>query len=779
MLRKQSVSAGSRLSILKNTFTFLMKLYSFNRTIHKAAFLSCALLSLTFQEVHSQDKAASLIRYVDPFIGAVGEGHTFPGATLPYGMVKLGPDCAPLNSNSGYKPDGAIHGVSHVHVSGTGGPPKYGNVLVAATSGEVNIRDYTTDRSGEKASPGYYAFQSPKYRISSQYTITHSAAFHQYKAENGGQLNLLFDLGSFLSWGGYKEQGELDQELVGSEIRFLSATEVEGYTRIRGGWNVGEAYTVFFYAVLDKPAKTMATWKGKELQKGATFQFDSGQPTGGFFTIPVKSGERVQMKVGISFLSTGKAKQNMLTEIPHWDFEKVKKEAENTWNNKLKAVTVRTTNEDQKKIFYSAIYRSMLMPVNRTGENPKWINNVPYYDDFYCIWDTYRATHPLLTLLDKKQQVQMINSLLDIYRQEGYMPDARSGNYTGRTQGGSNTDVLITDAYVKGLEGIDYTLGLQAMLKNAEVPPGGDERKWGRGGLRDYNTIGYVSTDFERAGSRTVEYAYNDYCIALVAKGLGRDSLYRKYLKQSESWKNLWNDTVKSNGFTGFIYPRKSNGQWQPGWNVHKSEGWNGWLYEGNSWEYSLYAPHDVKGIIQKAGGEEVFTKRLDTFFTKNSQSFHAWLNDYYNVNNEPGFLAPALYNYVGKQYRTNETVRKIIAKNYNTRPDGLPGNDDAGSMSAWYAFHAMGFFPVAGQDLYLITTPMFDEVNLELGEGKKFRIITRGLTKEKTYIKEARLNGKKLSRSWFTHTEIKDGGLLEFEMTAQPVQWDTGQLPR
>jgi predicted alpha-1,2-mannosidase len=414
----------------------------------------------------------------------------------------------------------------------------------------------------------------------------------------------------------------------------------------------------------------------------------------------------------------------------------------------------------------------MLMPVNRTGENPKWTSALPYYDDFYCIWDTYRATHPLLTLIQQKEQVAMINSLLDIYKQEGFMPDARSGNYTGRTQGGSNTDVLIADAYVKGLEGIDYNAALQAMLKNAEVPPGGDERKWGRGGLRDYNTIGYVSTDFERAGSRTMEYAYNDYCIALVAKGLGRDSIYRKYIAGSQKWKNIWNPKISSNGFTGFIWPRKKNGSWDPAWNVHKSEGWRGWLYEGNSWEYSLYVPHDVPGLITKAGGTVSFVKRLDTFFTKNAQTFHSWLNDYYNVNNEPGFLAPALYNYAGKPWRTTETVRKIISNNYTTKPDGLPGNDDAGSMSAWYAFHAMGFFPVAGQDLYLITAPLFDSVTIDLGEGKLFTVKCNALNDTNRYIKSATLNGKTLDRSWFRHSEIKNGGVLEFQMTSYPSSW-------
>ncbi|HVK97919.1 MAG TPA: GH92 family glycosyl hydrolase [Flavisolibacter sp.] len=724
----------------------------------------------------AQDKNLNLVKYVDPFIGAVGEGHIFPGASLPYGMVKLGPDYMPMNANSGYNADGALKGFSHVHVSGTGGPPKYGNVLVAATTGALNINDYTTPRANEKASPGFFSVTLQKYGVNAEFTVTHSVGFHKYSSQKQEPLNILFDLESFLSWGGYKEEGELDQELVGSEIKILSPTEVEGYTRVRGGWNVGEAYTVYFYAILDKPATEFGTWKSGKLAKGVKEQYDSGTATGAYFTFN-KGGETVKMKVGISFLSTGKAKQNIQTEVNHWDFEKVKTDAANEWNKKLNTVIATTKNEDQKKIFYSAIYRTMLMPVNRSGENPKWTSNVPYYDDFYCIWDTYRATHPLLTLIQKEEQIDMINSLLDMYKQEGYMPDARSGNYTSRTQGGSNTDVMIADAYVKGLQGIDYNLGLKAMLKNAEVPPGGDERRYGRGGLRDYNTIGYVSTDFERAGSRTMEYAYNDYCIALVAKGLGNDSIAKKYNKQSANWMNIWNPNIKSDGTTGFIWPRKRDGSWDPNWNVHQSEGWRGWLYEGNSWEYSLYVPHDVSGLINKAGGSAAFQKRLDTFFTKNSQTFHSWLNDYYNVNNEPAFLTPTLYNNIGKPFKTSETVRSIIMKGYTTKPDGLPGNDDAGSMSAWYAFHAMGFFPVAGQDLYMITTPMFESVVIHLGDNKELKIVTKGLSPENIYIKSAKLNGKKLDRSWFTHTEIKNGANIEFEMSSKPSDWATNSV--
>ncbi len=738
--------------------------------IRKSIFV-IAILFISFKSSSAQE--LNPVKFVDPFIGATGEGHTFPGASLPYGMVKLGPDCGKLNSNSGYDANGEVKGISHVHVSGTGGPPKYGNVLVAATTGKVNVLNYGSLRSEEKAAPGYYAYRNAKFNLQSEHTVTHSVGFHKYTTDKNENLNLIFDLGSFLSGGDNKKAGEYSQELVGSEVRILSETEIEGYTRVRWGWNAGDAYTVYFYAVTDKPARESGTWKAGQLDKNKKEQYDSHEPVGAYFSFANDNSGEVKMKVGISFLSVGKAKQNVKNELPEWDFENTRANAANTWNEKLNKVVVKTKNEDQKKIFYSAVYKTMLMPVDRTGENPKWKSDAPYYDDFYCIWDTFRATHPFLTLVQEKEQIRMINSLIDIYKEEGYAPDARSGNSTGRTQGGSNSDVLIADAFVKGLKGINYEEALNSMIKNAEVPPGGDERMRGRGGINDYNNLGYVSTDYERAGSRTMEYAYNDYCIAIVAKGLGKEAVYEKYIQRSKNWENIWNKDIESDGAKGFIWPKRKDGTWSDKWNVHRSEGWSGWLYEGNSWEYSLYVPHDVANVIAKAGGNEKFVSRLDTFFTKKTQSYHPWLNDYYNVNNEPGFLTPTLYTYAGKSFKTNKTVRDIINKNYTSKPDGLPGNDDAGSMSAWYIFNTMGFFPVAGQDVYLITAPMFDEVSLKMAGGKTFKIIAKKLSNKNIYIKSATLNGIALDRAWFKHAEIKNGGIMEIEMTNKPISWD------
>ena len=400
------------------------------------------------------------------------------------------------------------------------------------------------------------------------------------------------------------------------------------------------------------------------------------------------------MKIGISFISALKAEQNAKNEITEWSFDSVRNQLINEWNTLFNNISIaESTPENYKRMFYTGLYHTMLMPVDRTGENPLWIDNEPYYDDFYAIWDTYRSSLPLITLIDSKRQSDLVRSLINIYKRDGYMPDARSGNSNGRTQGGSNADIVVADAFVKGLEGIDYELGLEAMLKDATVPPGGNEEAEGRGGLVEYINLGYVPHGIPRAGNRTVEYAYCDYAIALVAKGLGKEELANQYLKQSENWKNLWRADYEHAGSKGFILPRDAAGHWLDSIPYGKSEfikpkfeytpvtfegpwytpWWSTFFYEATSWEYSLSIPHDVDGLIELCGGNEAFEKRLNTFFDQNL----------FNVNNEPSFLSPCLYHWIGKPHLSSERIHQIIKDNYNDGPIGLPGNDDSGAMAS------------------------------------------------------------------------------------------------
>lgn len=758
------------------------------------------IFSLVFLNIlNAQEKSKSdYTKYVDPFIGTQGNGNTFPGASYPFGMVKLGPDCNDLSSNMGYSRKGKIRGFSNLHVSGTGGGARYGNILLYPFMGDVQVSDYGSDRGKESAKLGYFSVELSQSNILAELTCTHKTGIQKYTFLSQGNCGILVDAGSFLG----KQSGCFEkQELVGSEIEILSDTEITGYNRIRGGWNIGGPFSVYFYALFDTPAESFGTWKSGMKHKANKSEFDSGEPVGAWFGFTNKDKKIIQVKVGISFISTGKAKENCLTEARDLSFEQALEKAKGEWNRYLQRFAVETENETEKVKLYTAIYHTMLQPSDHTGENPMWFNNVPYFDDFYCIWDTYRTNHPLLCLIAPEKQTQIVNSLIDIYEHDGYMPDGRSGNYNGRTQGGSNCDMVVAEAILKDFKGIDYEKAWEAMVKNAEVPPGGDERKEGRGGLTDYNKIGYVSTDFERAGNRTVEYSANDWAIAQCALKLGKKTEYEKYRKRASNWENLWKP-IEVKGAKGFIMPRKANGEWDetysdPAWKyytdvapyqigltpfnqlpdtflIHKkftpliAGSWPNFFYESQSWEYSLYVPHDVKQLINKCGGKDAFISRLDTFF----------VNNYYHISNEPGFLTPCLYIYAGRPDKTASLVNNLLKKHYSQKPNGLPGNDDSGAMSSWFVFHDIGIYPNAGQDVYLISTPHFKKVTISMGEGKKLVIIAENVSDKNIFIKSAELNGKPLNQAWFKHSDIKNGATLILKMSDKVSDWGTINLP-
>ncbi|RLD78185.1 MAG: glycoside hydrolase family 92 protein, partial [Bacteroidetes bacterium] len=543
-------------------------------------------------------------------------------------------------------------------------------------------------------------------------------------------------------------------------------SEIQGYTTIKGGWNKGKAYTVYFHAVIDTPSDEYGSWKSGKKYKHQKEQLDSGEKTGAFFSYKVKKDQEIKVKVGISFLSIEKARTNLEKENNHWDFEKTKSNAETEWNKKLSKIEISETSEDIKKMFYTALYHSFLQPVKRTGEMKNWKPDEEYYDDFYAIWDTFRTLHPLLILVDTKTQIEIINSLINIYEKEGYMPEGRSGNDNGLTQGGSNADLVIADAFVKGVKGINYELAYQAMIKNAEVVPA-KARKEGRGGLEDYNTLGYVSISNERAGTRTVEYANCDWGIAQVAKGLGKEDDYLKYRSRASNWKNLWRP-VENHGATGFIWPKNKQGEWVEDFSVFKRGTWHNFFYESISWEYSLYVPQDIKELIKLSGGNEAFVKRLDIFFER----------DYYIVDNEPGFLSPNLYTWAGRYDKSAKMIHKIITENYYSGRGGLPGNDDSGSMSSWFAFQAMGIFPNAGQNMYLIGSPIIGNSKIKMDNGKTFEIKAHNLSDKNIYVSKATLNGKPLLQAWFKHTDIIDNGILELYMSNTPNAWGNKNPP-
>jgi len=709
---------------------------------------------------------AQFAQYVDPLLGAAGGGNVFPGPVVPFGMIKPGPDMdngEGHDPNAGWNEDGDIRGFSQTHVSGTGGGARYGNILVQPTTGPVTPLDAESKRADEHAAAGLYAVTLARYGVSVQIAAARRSAIYEFRYAGSGSRNLVFDV-SHVLWSG-ERQGE-NQSLVACEVHILSRSAVAGSTTVKGGWNKQPVpYTVYFYARTDAPAASYGTWTNSNLNPGArSTQGDANVKTGAWLTFAPRAGEPVHMKIGISFISVDQARRNLDAEIPGFDLETVHAEAVAAWNRALGKVELKGETPEQAQTFYTALYHTMLMPTDCTGENPLWRSREPYYDDYYAIWDIFRTSGPLLTLIAPERESAIVRALVDLYRHEGWLPDARSGNYNGRTQGGSNAEFLLTDAYVKGLKGIDWRTALAAEIHDAEVAPA-DHFKEGRGGLDDWHTLGYVSIEgSDRSGSVDMEYAADDFEIALLAKGLHEDAESRKYLERSANWPKLWDASFSDGGFTGFIRPRHRDGSWLKPFTAMDECTWGGkTFYEGNSWTYSFFVPQSVASLVQTMGGADTFVRRLDAFFAVPRR---------YDVGNEPGFLTPYLYIWAGRPDKTDVHVRQIIADSFHAGLRGLPGNDDSGAMSSWYAFGEMGIFPNAGQDVYLIGSPAYPQTTLHLADGKDFVIEARNLSPENIYVTAAALNGKPLDRAWLRHNEIIAGGRLVLTMAAAPEHW-------
>jgi len=685
-------------------------------------------------------------------------------------MIKPGPDMQATNDwNAGWAPDGDILGFSQTHVSGTGGGAKYGNILVQPTTGTPASKDVGSPRENEQASIGYYRVTLKRYPIDVEATSARRTALYRFTYPQSQQANILFDVGHCLV--SSSRSGEM-QVLTASSITVRSSTEVSGSTSVTNGWNrQPTSYTVYFYAVLDTPAQSWGTWKDGKMHQGSSQESAPGSAgSGAWMSLSTKTSQRVTMKLGISFLSEEQARHNALEEIPGFDFEATHAAATAAWNKALGSVQIEGATPDQAQMLYTALYHTMLMPVDRTGENPLWNSTEPYYDDYYAIWDTFRTSSPLLTLIAAQRQTEIVRALVDLYRHEGWLPDARSGNYNGRTQGGSNAEFVITDAFVKGLPGIDWKTAYAAELKDAEASPV-DQLKEGRGGLEDWHQLGYLTEEgVDRSGSKQMEYAANDFEIALLAKGLNDQAGYSKYLQRSGNWENLWDPSFEDQGFRGFIRPRHRDGSWLAPFTANEGCSWGGkTFYEGNSWTYSTFVPQNVARLIEKSGGPAQFVKRLDAFFT---------LPGLYDVGNEPGFLSPYLYLWTNRHDKTAEHVHSIIAASYHTGRSGLPGNDDSGAMSSWYVFGQIGIFPNAGQDVYLIGSPSLPKTTLHLADGKTFVIEARKSSPTNIYVTAAELNGKPLDRDWFRHADLIGGGSLVLHMDSKPNSWPAGDPP-
>lgn len=518
---------------------------------------------------------------------------------------------------------------------------------------------------------------------------------------------------------------------------------------------------------------------------------------GGYARFSSLPNNTLLARMGMSFVSSAQACSNAEAEIPSPEtaFEGLVENAQNAWREKLSpvAVTPGGASEDLQTSFWSGMYRAMMSPQNYTGENPKWDSGIPYFDSYYCIWDSFRVQHPLLTILDPNAQTQMVNSLLDIYQHEGWLPDCHMSLSNGWTQGGSNADNVLVDAYVKNLStSIDWSLALDAIIQDAEVEPL-EWSKQGRGGLTSWKNLDYIPyLDYDPVGfgtnsrsiSRTLEYSYNDFCLASLAQGLGQTDLYNKYFARSTNWQNLWradqtssiNDT--DTGFTGFFQPKYNNGTWgfqDPiacsnvagsfcSLTTNPSE-----TFEASIWQYQFLVPQDIATLISLMGGEEAFLDRLDYFHTSGLA----------DISNEPVFSTVYLYHYAGRPGRSTERIHTYIPGSFTATNAGLPGNDDSGAMGSFLFFSMVGLFPVAGQNVYLLSAPFFESVSLThpvTGKTATIRV-TSGWDAgyQSIYIQNATVNGQAWSKSWIGHEFFTEGWTVELSLgTNESTSWGT-----
>ena len=511
----------------------------------------------------------------------------------------------------------------------------------------------------------------------------------------------------------------------------------------------------------------------------------------------------VKSKVGVSWISADKACQFVASEIPTYDLNSTVQSAQKTWNDDVlsKVMIADTSNATRLEMFYSALYRAHLLPSDRTGENPYWDSGEPYYDDYYTAWDTFRCLNSLYLLLSPTRASGIVRSLIDIWRYERFMPDGRSANYNGRVQGGSNADNILADAYVKGLNlGINWTSGYAAMKTDAEVIPYNNfdpedltgSTKEGRGALSDWLAYGFITPNFSRSVSKTIEYSLNDFSLSQVARGEAPQDV-ATYLNRSANWQNIWSHNLTSLNYTGFLAPKYANGS---GFALGQAEKydpltcgsceWSALAYEALPWEYSWTVPFDMATLISFMGGPATTESRLDTMFVPGlkagavgSGGNNGVGSTLFNPGNEPSFATPFLYNYLpGRQHKSVLRSRQTVDTYYTAAANGLPGNSDAGALDSWLVWNMLGLYPVVTQPLYLLLSPWFGDVTVSVGGNATLHVMAQGLGDDSYYVQSVTVNGAEWNKSWVSHDDIKGGGSIEFVLGKEQTGWDMGELP-
>lgn len=734
----------------------------------------------------AQQQKKKLTTYVNPFIGTGTvngsglSGNNYPGATVPFGMVQLSPDTkeAPdWGAASGYDyHDQNIFGFSHSHLSGTGVAEMF-DVLFMPTTGKVSTvagdpgKPYSGYHSRfsheqESARPGYYQVKLLDYNVNAELTATTSAGFHRYTFQKDSLAHIVLDLNHSMN------KGSWSSRIIQSQIRILDNHTIEGY-RVITGW--AKMRKVYFRAVFSKPIVKQLMADGGTNYEGQTLI--NGSNIRAVFDFNVSDGKPVLVKVGLSPVSTANAKANLDAEINHWNFDQTAQATENSWEQELGKIKAEGSTE-KKTIFYTALYHAFLQPHVMSDRNGDYngsdfvtrnTKGGTFYSTF-SLWDTYRAAHPLYTLIQPERTADFVNSMLKQYDTYGYLPIWQLWGQENYCMIGNHAIPVITDAVLKGIKGIDINKAYEAIKNSALRPhPNSPFNIWER-----YH---YMPENLQtQSVSITLEMAYDDWCVAQLAKKLGKGTDYNRFTARAQYFRNLYDQQ------SGFFRAKDDQGKWMEPFNPlqYGANGGNPFT-EGNAWQYFWYVPQDVKGLIGLTGGDQKFTAKLDTFFSL--ENTHGNLNDnasgfigQYAHGNEPSHHAAYLYNYAGEPWKTQYYAAKVINELYNNTFSGYAGNEDCGQMASWYVLSAMGFYPVnPASGVYAIGSPALTKATIRLTAAKTFTITAAQASAKNVYIQSVKLNGIPYTKTYITHQDLLRGGTMEFVMGPEPNKnWGT-----
>ncbi|MBS7564874.1 GH92 family glycosyl hydrolase [Mucilaginibacter sp. Bleaf8] len=735
-------------------------------------------LSLPKTGYSQQRPAASLTKYVNPFIGTGFHGHVFMGANVPFGAVQLGPSNISEGWDwcSGYHiSDSTIVGFQHTHLSGTG-IGDLGDISLMPTTGPVKTMKgslknmesgYVSKFSHreEVARPGFYSVKLKRYDIGVRLTTTQRVGLHEYTFPKTDQAHVVIDLQEGLGWDAPAK----------TYLHQVDDHTVAGY-RFSKGWAPDQR--IYFTAVFSKSIKSFAVYDTTAVKPGTALEARKAK---GVISFATTAGEKVFVKVGISPVSEANAMGNIQAELPGWNFDSTAAAADAAWNKELQKVQLKASDETKKTIFYTAMYHTMIAPSvfndhngDYWGTDKKVHLNANFTNlTTFSLWDTYRAAHPMYTLLQPERVNDMINTMLAVYQQQGSLPMWHLMGNDNYCMVGYSAVPVIADAILKSYKGFDLNLAYEAMKKTAMRDTLG---------INYVKQLGYIPADsIAQSVSMGMEYAVDDWCLAQVAKKMGKQADYTYFNKRGQNYKNYYDPKA------GFMRGRLSANAWRTPYSPFISIHEHGDFTEGNGWQYTWLVPQDVEGLIKLLGGEKRFTQKLDSLFIaegdmgKEKSPDISGLIGQYAHGNEPSHHITYLYAYAGQPWKTAEKVRFILNNFYTNKTDGIIGNEDVGQMSSWYVLSALGFYPVnPANGNYVFGSPLFDEATIQLPGGKNMRLVARNNSDKNIYIQRVTLNGKSYTKSYITHADLVKGGELVFEMGSKPnLNWGKLQQDR